>query len=94
MKTPRSFVLTIAATLLLTVARAGAQTAPPRPAPVEPVAVPWHVSQREAHQNVWESVKLEQINPITGQKVARQHRYVELATGLNRLNQQGQYLPR
>ena len=98
MKTNRAFLFTLA-TLLCAAAPGWGQTAPfaqtpaiqPRPVPSQPVAVPWHPTEREAHQTTWESISVEEINPITHQRVPRRQRYVEIATGLNRLNRQGQF---
>ena len=53
---------------------------------------PWHVTQRSAHQNIWESVRSVPNQPAPGQ-ATEVHRYIELATGLNALNELGEFVP-
>jgi hypothetical protein len=50
-----------------------------------PVMVePWHVTSRDPHSAVWESVH-QITDEVTGTMQNEKHRYVELATGLNYL---------
>lgn len=57
-----------------------------------PVAQPWRVTKREAHQNIWEATSL-YTNREDGSVMARPQRFVELASGLNMLNEQGEFVP-
>ena len=57
-----------------------------RGAALPTVAVPWQVTSRSAHENVWESVS-PVANEITGEISAERHSFTELATGLNFLDE-------
>ena len=57
-----------------------------------PEARPWEVVNRDAHENLWESVTLT-TNPITQKVYAQKHSSIELATGLNLLNLEGSWTP-
>src|SRR5438552_1839639 len=46
---------------------------------------PWHVTARDAHSAMWESVHLV-TDEITDEAREEKHSYVEVATGLNYLN--------
>ena len=87
--------LIIAGHLLITDLTADlAQPAPAAQAPPaiqENVVQPWHVSRRDAHENVWESVT-ELPGPL-GHPVQHKRRFVELCVGLNMRDTQGTWQP-
>lgn len=56
-----------------------------------PADTPYAVTARDASQNVWERTTYEQ-SP-SGAWVPHNHRYIELATGLNHTNSLGQWTP-
>ena len=71
-----------------------AQSAPAAQAPPaiqETVVQPWHVSRRDAHENVWESIT-EVPGPL-GHPVQHKRRFVELCVGLNMRDAQGTWQP-
>src|SRR5438093_632005 len=50
--------------------------------PTSKSPLPWQVSARDAHESVWESVSLS-TNETTGEISADLHSFLEIATGLN-----------
>jgi len=86
------FVLAVSISINLSHAQT---TASPAPAsninqPTLPAPTPYTVVARDAHSAIWERTTYE-LSP-SGQVVPRQHRYTELATGLN-YQANGQWVP-
>jgi len=86
----RAFLLATAFTLHPSSAQTAGTASSVNPSTV-PAPTAYAVVSRDANSQVWERTVFEP-GP-SGQTVARKHRYTELASGLNYLDTNGQYVP-
>src|SRR5260221_12828115 len=66
--------------------------APSPPSPLEQSAgtVPWHLTQRDYHSQVWES-SVASLDPVTGRTNVQNHSFVEIGSGINFLDGNGNW---
>src|SRR5260221_1462288 len=78
--------LSISSTLLY------AQAPSPSSSPLEQSAgtVPWHLTQRDYHSQVWES-SVASLDPVTGRTNVQNHSFVEIGSGINFLDGNGNW---
>lgn len=84
MKTRLSFCFGIIVITSITIAVAAPQRANNH------TAVPWHAAKRAAHETEWARTTLV-TNPVSGKVRAHEHKYIELATGLNHQDRTGAF---